>query len=142
MKENVRKYLEEHELKLLADSQVMAKEILRRHSLDKFEDFYEFMSVYGGDLDGKLGYMFDIIQDIDDEEGVTASLIQNGDIPNNYISLQDFDYEHYLLYDKSNNHVVLVYDANSDRLNRGDFGQEWTTFSDFLQWFFELDHDK
>lgn len=74
MNEKIRNYLEENEVRLLEENQLKYSEILKKHNLDKYEDFYEFMRLYGGDLEGRLGYMFDVVDDIDDSEGVTQSL--------------------------------------------------------------------
>lgn len=138
MNEKIENYLEDNEVKLLPENQIKYSEILKKLGLDKFKDFYEFMSWYGGDLDGKLGYMFDVVNDITDEEGVTQSLINNEDVPDYYISLQDLDYEHFLLYNRENNHVVFVQNANTSNLLNENFDKEWHSFNEFLEDFFEL----
>jgi hypothetical protein len=138
MNEKLKNYLEDNEVKLLPENQIKYSENLKNLGLDKFKDFYEFMSLYGGDLEGKMGYMFDVVNDISDEEGVTWSLINNEDVPDYYISLQDLDYEHFLLYNKKNNHVILVENANTSNLLDENFDREWSSFNEFLEDFFEL----
>lgn len=139
MNEKIKDYLEENEVKLLEENQIKYSEILKKQGLDKHEDFYEFMSLYGGDLEGKSGYMYDVVNDIDDAEGVTQSLIKNENVPDYYISLQDLDYEHFLLYDINNNHVIFVEGANTEQLLNKNFDNEWNSFNEFLEWFFEID---
>jgi hypothetical protein len=139
MNEKIRNYLEENEVRLLEENQLKYSEILKKHNLDKYEDFYEFMRLYGGDLEGRLGYMFDVVDDIDDSEGVTQSLIKNENVPNHYISLQDLDYEHFLLYDINNDHVIFVEGANTENLLNNNFDNQWSSFNEFLEWFFEIE---
>lgn len=87
MKENVKNYLAENEVKLLEENQNRYSDILTKHGLNKFEDFYEFMRLYSGDMEGKLGYMHDVVSDIDIPDGVTKALINNENVPDHYISL-------------------------------------------------------
>ena len=116
---NEPKLLPENEPKLLPENQTKYKEILDRNGIKKNSDFYVFMSEYGGDMDGSLGYMINVPEDLSDtDNSVTYSLRQNEGIPDEYISLFDFEYEDYLLYplaelsqrilDSANGLVVFV----------------------------------
>lgn len=138
MNEAIKNYLEENEVKLLEDKQTEYAEMLKKQGLDKYEDFYAFMRLYGGDLEGKSGYMYDVVIDLDDPEGVTQSLIKNENVPGYYISLQDLDYEHFLLYNTKNNHVIFIEGADTEMLLNKTFDREWNSFNEFLEWFFEI----
>ena len=107
-----------NEPKLLPENQAKYKEILDRHGIRKDSDFYVFMSEYGGDIDGSLGYMINVPEDLSDtDNSVTYSLRQNEGVPDEYISLFDFEYEDYLLYNLADDSVVLLPDGNIECLN-------------------------
>ena len=57
-----------NEPKLLPENQAKYKEILDRNGIKKNSDFYVFMSEYGGDMDGSLGYMINVPEDLSDTE--------------------------------------------------------------------------
>ena len=53
-----------NEPKLLPENQAKYKEILDRNGIKKDSDFYVFMSEYGGDMDGSLGYIINVPEDL------------------------------------------------------------------------------
>ena len=118
-----------NEPKLLPENQAKYKEILDRNGIKKNSDFYVFMSEYGGDMDGSLGYMINVPEDLSDtDNSVTYSLRQNEGIPDEYISLFDFEYEDYLLYNLVDDSVVLLPCLNNKTLSK-----KWDSFNSFLE---------
>ena len=123
-----------NEPKLLPENQAKYKEILDRHGIKKDSDFYVFMSEYGGDIDGSLGYMINVPEDLSDtDNSVTYSLRQNEGVPDEYISLFDFEYEDYLLYNLVDDSVVLLPGGNIECLSNNTFDKKWDSFNSFLE---------
>ena len=123
-----------NEPKLLPENQAKYKEILDRNGIKKNSDFYVFVSEYGGDMDGSLGYMINVPEDLSDtDNSVTYSLRQNEGIPDEYISLFDFEYEDYLLYNLVDDSVVLLPDGNIECLNNKTLSKKWDSFNSFLE---------
>lgn len=92
------------------------------------------MSEYGGDMDGSLGYMINVPEDLSDtDNSVTYSLRQNEGIPDEYISLLDFEYEDYLLYNLVDDSVVFLPDGNIECLNNKTLSKKWDSFNSFLE---------
>ena len=101
---------------------------------DFFNRWWVFMSEYGGDMDGSLGYMINVPEDLSDtDNSVTYSLRQNEGIPDEYISLFDFEYEDYLLYNLVDDSVVLLPDGNIECLNNKTLSKKWDSFNSFLE---------
>ena len=123
-----------NEPKLLPENQAKYKEILDRNGIKKDSDFYVFMSEYGGDMDGSLGYMINVPEDLSNtDNSVTYSLRQNEGIPDEYISLLDFGYEDYLLYNLVDDSVVFLPDGNIECLNNKTLSKKWDNFNSFLE---------
>ena len=123
-----------NETKQLTENQAKYKEILDRNGKKKDSDFYVFMSEYGGDMDGSLGYMINVPEDLSDtDNSVTYSLRQNEGIPDEYISLLDFGYEDYLLYNLVDDSVVFLPDGNIECLNNKTLSKKWDNFNSFLE---------
>lgn len=59
-------------------------------------------------------------------------------VPLKYISLFNLETEDYLLYNKENEHVVLIEGGNIDKLKNNNFDKEWNSFNEFLEDIFEL----
>ena len=92
------------------------------------------MSEYGGDMDGSLGYMINVPEDLSNtDNSVTYSLRQNEGIPDEYISLLDFGYEDYLLYNLVDDSVVFLPDGNIECLNNKTLSKKWDNFNSFLE---------
>ena len=105
-----------NEPKLLPENQAKYKEILDRHGIRKDSDFYVFMSEYGGDIDGSLGYMINVPEDLSDtDNSVTYSLRQNEGVPD------------------EDDSVVLLPDGNIECLNNNTFYKKWDSFNSFLE---------
>ena len=50
-----------------------------------------------------------------------------------YISLLDFEYEDYLLYNLVDDSVVLLPDGNIECLNNKTLSKKWDSFNSFLE---------
>jgi len=139
MNKKIISYLESNHRKLLESYQERNAEFLINNQLDTFSDFFYFMKNFGGDVDGKYGYMIDVVEDlIDIDNGITYYMQINESMPKEYIRLQNLEYEHYLLYNKMNNHVVYIEDANIKKTINNMFNKEWNSFDEFLIDFFEI----
>ena len=78
--------------------------------------------------------MINVPEDLSDtDNSVTYSLRQNEGVPDEYISLFDFEYEDYLLYNLADDSVVLLPDGNIECLNNNTFYKKWDSFNSFLE---------
>lgn len=116
------------------ENQEAYKKILVNNNINVNSDFYEFMFKYGGDIDGTLGYMMNVPEDLSQKEhSVTFSLHKNEGVPDNFISLFDYEYEDYLLYNKNDGSVIMIEGGNMQKLSNNNYDKKWNDFNSFLE---------
>ena len=133
LSKKVLEYLKK-EPKLLPENQEKYRKLLENYNIKQNSDFYIFMSKYGGDMEGSLEYMMNVPEDLSQEDsGVSNLLHKNEEVPSNFISLFDYKYEDYLLYNKDDDSAVLILGGNINKLNNADYDRKWNSFNSFLE---------
>lgn len=102
--------------------------------------FVQFMSKYDGEIHGSEGFIINGLDDLYEyDDSVTKHLIENYNVPNNYISLFNLEVDDYLLYNRRDDSVKLIEATNMKELSNDDYyDKKWDSFNDFLEDFFEL----
>jgi hypothetical protein len=133
-------YLDEtDEFKLVPEFQEKFKRVLLNQKVSENSALFDLMTTYSGEFRGSEGFIINVAEDLEDfENSVTKNLLDNENVPDNYISLFNFELEGYLLYDKTNDSVVLIETGDIDKLLSKQFDKEWKSSNDFLVDFFEL----
>ncbi|MWP50404.1 MULTISPECIES: hypothetical protein [unclassified Gilliamella] len=138
LKQNIKNYLDEEYGTVLPDYQEKFKNALLKYHINPNSAFFEFVSKYSDEYYGKYGLLYDIAADLSTDDNVTQILHEKEQVPLKYISLINLETEDYLLYNKENEHVVLIEGGNIDKLKNNNFDKEWNSFNEFLEDFFEL----
>ncbi|KFA58445.1 hypothetical protein A9G48_00360 [Gilliamella sp. wkB18] len=138
LKQNIKNYLDEEYSTVLPEYQEKYKKTLLKYHINPNSAFFEFVSKYSDEYYGKYGLLYDIATDLSTDDNVTQILHEKEQVPLKYISLINLETEDYLLYNKENEHVVLIESGNIDKLKNNNFDKEWNSFNEFLEDFFEL----
>lgn len=133
-------FLEENgEFKLLPDYQQRFRQVLLDNGVNPASALVDLMATYSGEFNGSEGSIINVADDLSDyEASVTKQLVEEEGVDAKYISLFNFEFDDYLLYNKENDSVVLIEGGNVDNLRAGNFSKEWKSFNEFLIAFFEL----
>ena len=136
----VKEYLDANSGKVTPEFQEKYEKLFKhKYNVNPDSAFFEFVTQYSDELYGKYGLIYDISADLMSDDNVTEFLQKKENLPSNYLSLINLESEDLLLYDKKNDHVVLIEGGNMNKLLTNSFDQEWSSFNDFLIDFFELD---
>lgn len=138
LKQNIKNYLDEEYGTVLPEFQEKYKNTLSKYHINPNSAFFEFVSKYSDEYYGKYGLLYDIAADLSTDDNVTQILHEKEQVPLKYISLFNLETEDYLLYNKENEHVVLIEGGNIDKLKNNNFDKEWNSFNEFLEDIFEL----
>lgn len=105
---------------------------------DRNSSFLEFMTKYGDDYDGSCGQIVDVAQDLQPIERSRAFAEWKHGLPRHFLPLTSGETDEFLLYDVSDDSVVLIENGSLMQLRAGDFDGKWSSFNEFLVDFFEL----
>lgn len=76
-----------------------------------------------------------------DFETLTNALWRNrpeGNLPQNFIPFSDTVGESLFLYDKVNQGVYYVNELEMNKMIKGTFSPQWSSFNKFLEWYFDI----
>ena len=138
--EKIINYLDENEeFKLTPEYQERFRKVLLDYGVNPNSALFDLMTTYAGEFNGKEGFIINVADDLADyNASVTKQLLDNERVSPNYISLFNFEFDDYLLYNKNDDSVVLIEGANTQKLLEGNFDKKWDNFEFFLEDFFEL----
>lgn len=133
-------YLDDNdEFKLLPEYQDRFKKILIDYGVNENSALIDLMSTYSGEFHGKEGFIINVADDLSEyDNSVTKQLVDNEGISANYISLFNFEFDDYLLYNKEDDSVVLINGGNIDKLKANNFDKKWNSFNEFLLDYFGI----
>ena len=138
MKKNIKKYLDREDIKMVLESQKAFKQTLIDYGVKHESSFVELMSTYRGEFSGNEGTMMNVAKDLRDEEtSYILKLQRDSGLDRKYLQLLTAEYDDYLLYNIEDDTVVLIGGMNDKRLKAQDFDNEWGSFDDFLDDFFD-----
>lgn len=117
-------------------------DFLKLNDFDPDSAFFQFMSSYSDDWYGNaddVGHFSDVMDILMDngEWNLNRVLHEKENVPQEYITMEDAS-DWLFLYNKKNDSVVILEDGSVDRLLNKDFDYYWSSFNDFLLYFFGL----
>ncbi|QYS90046.1 hypothetical protein EH230_09185 [Flavobacterium columnare] len=133
-------YLKENdEFELLPEYKEKFLAILLDAGINKSSALIDLMANYSGEFNGNEGFIINVADDLSDYENSVIKILREEEgVPNFYLSLFNFEFDDYLLYNIENDNVVLIEGGNIEKLKNNDFTKKWNNFNDFLLDFFEL----
>jgi len=138
MNKKIKNYLNKNDIQLHAEYQKAYKQVLTDYGINPNSTFSELMSTYAGEFSGSKGTIMNVAGDLSNrEQSYNLKLQRDIGLDKKYLQLLTAEYDDYLLYNIENDTVVLIEGMNDKRLKEQDFDNEWNSFDDFLEVFFD-----
>ena len=127
------------EFKLVPEFQIKFRKVLLDYGVQSDSAIIDLMCTYAGEFNGKIGFIINVAEDLNDfENSVTRQLIEKEKINPIYISLFNFEFDDYLLYNIKEDSVVLIDGGNFKDLVNNNFSDKWNSFNEFLLYYFSI----